>query len=412
MMKKAGWIVVLLFMTLTTQLVAQDMRPLWEGAAFGELLDDLQARSDDPASAQALATLYTYMGRQDLAYEIEGRLPWPNSACVDQSSVAELVPAAETILAETEDRRLVLFNENHFWIAPRAFLRRLLPSLREQGFTHMGFEVFGTETAIREREGRESDENWRFDPSQGSYSHEPVFSALIRDARELGFEIFGYESHAEAPESASMRERIKLRERTQAKNILSEMNAADETARFVIFAGWSHIAKTPVGMPDGDGLWMAGQLMEMTDIEPLSIELARCASELTDETTDSSESALEAVIPLDDERVFMVGGHYPESVDMQVHLPIRKTGEHAAGFYRQTLGQTVAIPRALQATEHPVLVRAWREGQPVESVPVDQIWLRPDEQLPLYLPAGAEYRLTAFDGDGNEMASTRVRVKH
>lgn len=410
MLKRACGVFLLLAMMLVTPLTAQNMQPLWEDAAFGDLLESLRARGDDPASAQALATLFTYMGRQDLAYEVEGRLPWPDPDCVHPALVSETVPAADTILSEVSDKRLVLFNENHFWIAPRVFLRSLLPALREQGFTHIGFEVFDTEDVIQEREGTETGGGWRLEPSHGSYSHEPVFADLIRDSRELGFEIFGYESNAEPQESASMREKTRLRERTQAENILSVMEAADEEARFVIFAGWSHIAKTPVGMPGGDGLWMAGELMEQSDVEPFSIELARCAKVLPDARDDASPSAVEAVVPLNDSGDPMVGGHYPESVDMQVHLPMQRTGENATGFYRQTLGEAVAVPRRLVSTEHSVLVRAWRDDQSRQSMPLDQVWLRPGENHPLYLPAGSEYRLIAFDGDGNEMATTRIRV--
>lgn len=65
-----------------------------------------------------------------------------------------------------------------------------------------------------------------------------------------------------------------MREQIQAENIAAIVDRSDPSARLLIFAGWSHIAKQAVG--EANQLWMAARFMQLTGIEPFSIDLVSC----------------------------------------------------------------------------------------------------------------------------------------
>ncbi|WP_113906821.1 hypothetical protein [Aliidiomarina celeris] len=233
-----------LFAVLSLSSQAREMQPLLEYGAFGETYELVQKLEPERYRAQMLATYYTFVGRQDLVYDIEGMLPLPDKCFEDgDPSLSSAEHWAETAF---NDYKVVMINENHFHLASRVWPLNMLESFKDQGFTYIGFESFGPGDKY---------------PDEGFYTHEPAFAAMVERAHDLGFEVFGYEPTQEVPEGASA---LGVREQTQAQNIADTIDDADSDSRFLIFAGWGHIAKYPVG--DDEQLRMAARLIVFTGL--------------------------------------------------------------------------------------------------------------------------------------------------
>ena len=384
----------------------QDMNALWQDGAFEIARTSIEALEPESRRDQTMAVWMTMVGREDLQATIDGPIAGqPQDSCFDNETTkpAGWTSAGDWIIDQADDHRVVMFNENHYRVGARALVLGLLPQLRELGFTHIGFEAFNTPEYMAGQAREEGREDWAYAPESGFYTHEPLFAALIRGAHELGFEVFGYEAGESAPEDADIQEQIAFREQAQADNLMAALDEAGDQARFVIFAGWSHIAKAPL---QGGQRWMAARFKEASDIDPLSVDLTTCTK-----PGSSSDGFDHARLPLDDTGQPIVIGHYAGAVDAQVHMPVPEEMTDSAGFYRQVLGRPIEVPETLLSSDEPVLVRARRTDREATAVPDDQVLIKPGESLYLYLPDGYEYHLTGHRGDGSLVGEKRIRVE-
>ena len=395
---------------------AAEMRPLMERGAFAETTAALHNLEHESYKAQAWATYFTLVGRQDLVFDIEGNLPLPrtctgerddNSAALSETQAAPLTDAPSDTLSDTtaialsdtqsatltnaehwtrhgfEGQKVVMFNENHYHLASRVWLLSMLEDFKAQGFTHLGMEALIPGNTA---------------PDTGFYTHEPTFAALIRHAHALGFEVFGYESTVEPPEGASP---LEVREQAQAENIADVIATADKESRFIIFAGWGHIAKRPVG--EEKRLWMAARFHQLTNIDPYTVDMVTCTYTANQNTTPHT-----AKVRLDATGQPVVEGQMSGLVDAQVHLPVSSQLSTSTGFYRQLLGTEVDIPEALLSPDEPRLVRAFKQG--FDTVPYDQVLLRVGDVYPLYLAPGYSYELVSLDGSGEVQARVEKTI--
>ncbi len=385
---------------ITTALV---LITLYSSLAYGQPLPaeraelgEFKALFDESPNNQVVATLNVFFGRSDLNAELT-RLPQASRTC--PSDGARTTSGREWVLANSRETKVLMFNENHYGLVERVFQRALLAELRAAGFTHIGFEAM--EPDVVKTGGR-------YTPAADFYTREPTFAALIREAEATGFEIFGYEHWIEQSDHPDPGERFAMRESGQASNIQARIEAAPDDARFIIFAGWAHIAKQPVSAVGGPGKWMAARFMENTGIEPLAIDLTGCVYETEDPEDWQGRILLaEDNAPL----VIEVFGRDAHAFDAQIRLPVPpRSHPAAAGFYRQTLGQAVPVPEELRPAGEPVLVQARHVPMQDDEVAHDRVLLYPGEDLPLYLPPG-EYELQAHRGDGEIVGRMRIVVE-
>jgi hypothetical protein len=347
-------------------------------------LDEL--RTEMAAHPQGLATFNAFVGRADLNEGLEG-VPPGAETCPSEGLRA--VDAAAWLLAQSRHARVLMFNENHHVPAARVFVRALLPRLRAAGFTHVGFETLsppGPEPRV-------------YSAADGYYSVEPTYAALIREARAQGMELFAYESLKDAGEGASMHDRIAAREEGQAENLARAVGAGPPNSRFIVFAGWSHIAEAE--LPAGGGIfhrWMAARFRQSTGIDPFTVDLTSCAH---------SSSKRGGQVLLDAARRSVVHGRYAGAVDAQVSLPAPPAAG-MPGFYRSSLGVAVPVPENLRV-DGPVLVEARDSRSGAADVAFDRLLLQKGEKFPLYLPTGT-YDLVAHRGDGSLIGRERVQV--
>jgi hypothetical protein len=341
---------------------------------------------------QLQATVNTFVGRTDLNLFL-GKLPAASGDCsVDGSRE---LSAADWLLANTAGRRVLMFNENHYFPEARVFVRSMLPQLRKAGFTHIGFETFyppWKETAP-------------YTPASGYYSIEPVFAAMIRDANALGFTVFGYE-HVAADEVTSADERQVRREQGEADNIRRIIREAPPDSRFVVFAGWGHIwEKESHDFEGPPQKLMAGRFAADSGLDPLTVDLTSCGNIV------GSGHSLTARVYLEADGAVRVHGSYAGNVDAQIRLSVPSAeNPQRVGYFRRALGYAVKIPAKLHPGGTTVLVEARRVDQEPADVAFDRVLLGPGEDFPIYLPPGS-YVLTSHQTNGQPVGSVRRRVR-
>jgi hypothetical protein len=285
----------------------------------------------------------------------------------------EAVDALEVIADMAEEELLVLINEAHHVPQHRAFSIELLRMLRPLGFTH-----FAAETLYE----ADVDLNERGYPTKmsGAYINEPVYGDLVRTALALGYVVVPYES------------RGGNRELGQATNLIERILEVDPEARVVVHAGYAHINEQ--GSIAGARA-MAGQLKEITGIDPLTI----------DQTVMTEHSAAQFEHPL-----------YRHVVDGRAlsapSILVDATGTpwtlepgtrdvtlfHPLSVYQQGrptwlllggLRRPYELPADVCGSEPRVLVTVRVASESDEAIPIDRIEVVAGEPVPaLLLPIG------------------------
>jgi hypothetical protein len=149
----------------------------------------------------------------------------------------------DELIQKIKDKQLVLFNEAHHDSRHRYLLGLFLNKLYQNGFRYIGLEAFDSKDTLN---------HYGFPTlDNGFYLREPTMGNLVREAKKIGFIVFGYDSES------------KNREVEQAKNIYTQTFEKDKEAKIVILAGYSHI--------DKGGDWMAEKLKKISGIEPFTI---------------------------------------------------------------------------------------------------------------------------------------------
>lgn len=163
--------------------------------------------------------------------------------------------AVEYIVKESEKHEIIIMNEAHHNSNHRFFTKSLLSELYKKGYKNLGLE------ALFYQDNIDSLNLYRKYPIQksGYYINDPQFGSLVREAIELGFYVFPYETQNEDSDGYQ-------REIDQAKNIQAFLQ--NSPGKTIIHCGYDH------AMEGKHSSWekaMAGRLKEYTKKDPLTI---------------------------------------------------------------------------------------------------------------------------------------------
>lgn len=370
---------VLAFSLLVPLLVSAETKenPLKEAAIYFEQ-GRINTLLDYVSNPQNEAQIYTMLGRSDKVYEFLTKYTDQSYCKLDSS--AKKVPAMPLIEKHIADHQVVMVNENHFNVTSRALVAKWLPWFKEQGFTHVGFEAFapGDEAATE------------------LYFQEPMMSNLIQKAEALGFKVFGYEAEKSTPDDMDFAEGFAFRDKQQAENIIEQITQADDNARFLIFAGWAHIAEAPLKYPGGKYRTMSDFLKNDHGINPLTIDTTACPY------SGDENNPLASYAYKQDGDIINVGS--VQNVDIQIRVP--KASATAVGYFRKSLGDAYIPEKADWPENTPVILQAYNAET---GYVADRIQSDAGEQLPLYLPAG-NYRVTLHSLGGELIWKDKVEL--
>jgi len=346
-----------------------------------------------PADSSGLAILYrvpgtegfvgsidqrwSLLGREDRGaasqpgeYRARACAPLPSGARTRENVIA-------AIAARAADHRVIIINESHAVTRHRDTIRRLLTALRP-----LGYSVYAAETFSNSEVGPDPVEATADLPfphiMDGFYTFEPVFGRTVREAKRLGFRLAAYEETEEqtAQPGSDIEVRIAARETAQASNLATILREMGPDQKLVVHVGYSHASEVPVA--PNDRLWMAARLKELTGIDPLTVSQTLCRSE-------DGEPFLAELPP--EEAAGLV--------DLVLSQPVTQFARNRPMWRRESGDVEVELPPQLRHRSGPLIIEAFRTGEPFEAIPMDRLYLEPDEDVPLLLPPG-DYTVRAI----------------
>lgn len=351
----------------------------------------LEKAGVDPGSLQALGWSLAILGRDDDVRSLDFFpyfKPPPSTLDADRLEL-NAVPWKEGLEKIAADHRIVMIMEDHFASKHREFVGATLPVFKNAGFSNYAAEAISQlDTSLAQRGYPAS--------RTGLYTSDPQFGNALRRALELDFTVLGYDFR---PFSHEGREEFAATE-------LAALFSKDAATKLLVHAGHSHVLKYDT---DSAGRWLASRLWEKTKIEPFTIwqwssthdahDYAEIVRVLTERGVSLDEPVLLMPPP-----PFNCGLQDPPYGLARVDaIVIHPPDDSVAPDKR-----TVLFPDSRQrlagvwtANVWPIVVCAYKKGEPMDAIALDQVMLRQDEtRFLLWIPAGVEYEIRVFNVDG------------
>ncbi|WP_108804441.1 hypothetical protein [Aquimarina sp. Aq107] len=270
------------------------------------------------------------------------------------------VNANDYILEQAKKNQVIIINEAHHNSFHRSFTKSLLKQLYDLGYKNLGLE------ALSYKDDLDSLNNIRKYPIQktGFYTKDPQFGNLIREALEIGYTLFPYETKNEEANG-------KPREIDQAKNIQKAMEAKPNE-KFLIHCGYDHALE---GNYDYWEKAMAGRLTEYTGIDPLTINQVKYSQQSTSEYNFPLLNALdikESSVVIDKKGKPLKHQKGDAWSDVAIFHPTSTYINNKPDWLFKNGNQNVTINLEKIQIEFPIMVLAFNEGENINTaVPID-----------------------------------------
>jgi|GEM_PF-2128356 len=151
----------------------------------------------------------------------------------------------DQFIERIKNEQVVMINEAHNRIKPRAFIYSLLPILKKEGFTHLAMETLA--------EGFSN----KLTSSTGAYTNEPMMGLLYRRAVKLGFKFINYDNGAQNRDSM------------QAVNLWKSIKDSTGFHKTFVIVGHGH--NMEYYSSPGEK-FMGAYFKEISGIDPLTID--------------------------------------------------------------------------------------------------------------------------------------------
>ncbi len=269
------------------------------------------------------------------------------------------VNATDYIIEQAKKNQVVIINEAHHNSFHRVFTKSLLKKLYDNGYTNLGLE------ALVNNDSLNSALNNRKYPIQktGHYIKDPQFGNLVREALEIGYDLFTYENMGKGSG--------KQREIEQAKNIKKVIDSKPNE-KFLIHCGFDHALE---GTHKSWEKAMAGRLTEYTGINPLTINQVVYSEKSKPEFNHPLLKALnikESSIIIDKDNNPLKYNRGNAWTDIAVFHPNTEYVDSRPNWLFENGNENVSITLTDIQIEFPVLVLAFKKGEDINlSVPID-----------------------------------------
>ena len=355
---------------------------------------DHDSATQRQAWLQLLAQAEATFGNYDRALAAWDRLGTASTGDLDAArrrfTAARQVPVLDTLRAMADTARVIMINERHHAASDRLLTLQLLRSLRAKGFRYFAAEAFPADSALRAP---------AFPRDDDSYTSEPLFAELVREARRLGYTLVAYEAAGtqwEQPDSLTPQQR---RDWAQAHNLAAATVERDPRAKVLVHAGFDHVREraTPAWHP------MAAYFRARTGIDPVTVDQTSGSERSTPAFAHPVHRVFGSSLPSTGTVFVDSGGAVIGASAMLVDLvAIRAAAAPVAGrpAHLAMLGtrRAVTVRTPPCRTRHCVLV-AHRAGDPPEAAVLDRVEVERTTTATLMLPNGVA-RLTLYDVSG------------
>ena len=269
------------------------------------------------------------------------------------------IKASDYIIEEAKKNQVLIINEAHHNSFHRAFTKSLLQKLFDNGYKNLGLE------ALTNNDSLILALNKRKYPIQetGYYIKDPQFGNLVRDALEIGYELFPYEQTSGS--------NGKPREIEQAKNIRKFISSKPDE-KFLIHCGFAHAYE---GTYKAWEKAMAGRLTEYTGINPLTINQVLYSEKSKPEYNHPLLKALdikESSVIVDKDNNPLKYERGQAWTDIAVFHPNTNYIHGRPDWLFENDNENVSITLNDIQIKFPVMVLAFKKGEDINlAVPID-----------------------------------------
>lgn len=369
-----------------------------------DLLSKYESSYSDPMEKsmfnQVMMTYLSYNGDIKAAQKYEAQLsPKKQLEHYSFSENLGIEPAQTVIIKRSANKQVVMFNEAHHRPQQRAFIRSLLDDFYSLGFRTLFVEAYF--------ENQDSLLNERGYPLQntGTYTKEPAFGEMLREAKRLGFTIASYDNDTAACESSEPFVCANQRERVSAENLFNFMKA-NPKAKILVAAGYAHIIKKS----DDGWVKMAEQFKNLSGIDPLSIDLVGMGERLTKDHENKFYRAAQEKFKVTTPSIILdkttqdafLANYRPEQIDLQVVFPRTQYPNGYADWlssgYQKEVNVNLSKPSYKTGDLLQVYIKSELEAHNKQAVPILQVPLSGTQQQKLMLPGSYTYHIVIDHG--------------
>ena len=285
------------------------------------------------------------------------------------SETIHTTPAIPYILDKAKAAEYVILNEAHHMPGHRVFARQLLKGLWKQGYRNLAIEALSTDSTYYDKEL-----NTRKYPlvNSGYYSREPRFGNFIREALQMGYYVFPYDTGFELGG--------KEREEYAATTILERQ----QKGKTFVYCGFDHAAEGP------SHFWekaLAEQLKQKSGKDPLSIDQTvfnASYSKPYEHPKYSDLASDQPVVLINKGQPYVAeneaGGYYDLTV---VHPRPTKIKDRSSWLFAEDV-QAVAINTDTIPVQRPYLLMAFsKDEDPNQAVPIDILQIDSNNSSPV-----------------------------
>lgn len=301
------------------------------------------------------------------------------SAMAIQLSGASVRPAIASIVDGAKGTRIVILNEDHIHPRQRAFALQLAKALRPLGYDVLAVETLNNAGDSASRMAALQRRGYLV-MSDGFYTRDPVFADFVRQALRIGYIPASYEHLA--ADKTSGDERFEAREQGQAENLAAILKEHPHSKLF-IYAGESHIAKSPVANGDEKRSWMAERLAKLTGVDPFSVDQTTLESDCS--ICRRLSRKMSGPLSFFRRSVPIVVGEYRGAVDLQVFKPQEGRMRGRPGWLPGMGRIPVAVPPNLLPRHGRRLVQAFVASESRDAIPLDQFVVSAGKSPPPFM---------------------------
>lgn len=296
------------------------------------------------------------------------------------------VNAKEYILNRSKKEQLILINEAHNNSRHRVFTTSLLKDLYNNGYRFLGIEALWNNLNGKEFPVMES----------GFYTKESQFGNLIKEAIDIGFIVFEYESESRVNDGG------KTREREQAENI-AKLIKENPNSKFIVHCGYEHIVEGTPGIQTWEKA-MAARLAEMTGINPFTIDQTYYSEKGTPTLNSPYIGMVNRDYPIimvnDKNETFSVPDNNLKKIDCAIIHPVTKYKNNRPDWLSLSNERKKVKINSSKIKEYPALVLAYRINEYEKNgIPADVIELQNNAKETNLILKKGQYKIVIKNKD-------------
>jgi hypothetical protein len=230
----------------------------------------------------------------------------------------------------------------------------------------------------------------------GLYTSDPRFGNTLRRALDLKLEVLGYDFQSSSHDGRE----------EYAATALAALFEGNPKTKLLVHAGHAHVFKHKTKTGER---WLAARLWEKSGIEPFTIWQWSSQRDARD-YAELVRILKKRNIPLDEPVLLMpppptyCGLQDPPYGLARVDaIVLHPPDESVAPGMRTVLfpAEMHKLVGTWTGDLWPVVVSAYKRGEPIDAIPLDQLMLRESEtQMVLWIPKDTEYQIRVFTPQG------------